>query len=110
MLLAHARGSVRAGVAGLRYEDKTMKRTFALMGITLAVCALGWAQDDGRIVVPSRNSTRPRVVEVATSNGSITVRASGGKDVLVKSGSIRSRREMQAPPGMHRIDIPNRGI
>jgi DUF4097 and DUF4098 domain-containing protein YvlB len=87
-----------------------MKRIFALTGITAAVCALGWAQDEGRIVVPSRNSTRPRVVDVATSNGSITVMTSEGKDVVVESGSIRSRREMQAPPGMHRIDMPNRGV
>jgi DUF4097 and DUF4098 domain-containing protein YvlB len=87
-----------------------MKRIFALTGITLGVCALACAQDDGRIVVPSRNSTRPRVVDVATTNGSITVRASEGKDVVVESGSIRSRREMQAPPGMHRLDLPNRGL
>jgi DUF4097 and DUF4098 domain-containing protein YvlB len=87
-----------------------MKRIFALTGITVAVCALACAQDSGQIVVPSRNSTRPRVVDVATSNGSITVRTHEGKDVVVESGSIRSRREMQAPPGMRRIDIPGRGV
>lgn len=86
-----------------------MKRIFALTGITVAVCALAFAQDN-QIVVPSRNSTRPRVVDVATSNGSIMVKTHEGKDVVVESGGIRSRREMQAPPGMHRIDIPNRGL
>lgn len=87
-----------------------MKRIFALMGITVAVCAAACAQDNGQIVVPSRNSTRPRVVDVASSNGSITVKTYSGRDVLVESGSIRSRREIPAPPGMRRIDIPGRGI
>ncbi len=87
-----------------------MKRIFALTGITSVVCALAFAQDNGQIVVPSRNSTRPRVVDVASNNGSITVKTYAGKDVLVESGSIRPRREMQAPPGMHRLDITNRGI
>jgi DUF4097 and DUF4098 domain-containing protein YvlB len=87
-----------------------MKRISALTGLTVAVCALACAQDNGQIVVPSRNSTRPRVVDVATSNGSITVKTTEGKDVVVESDSIRSRREMQAPPGMHRLDIPGRGI
>jgi len=50
------------------------------------------------------------VVDVANNNGSITVKTYGGKDVLVESGSIRARREMQAPPGMRRIDIPGRGV
>ena len=47
-------------------EEKTMKRIFALTGMMLAVCALACAQDEGRIVVPSRNSSRPSVV-VASS-------------------------------------------
>jgi DUF4097 and DUF4098 domain-containing protein YvlB len=87
-----------------------MKQTVALTGITLAVCALACAQDDGRIVVPSRNSTRPRVVDIATSNGSITVRTTEGKDVVVESGGIRSNRDQRSPAGMHRIDMPSRGL
>ena len=83
-----------------------MKRTFALTGITLAVCALASAQ--GRVVVPYRNSTRPRVVDAATTNGSITVKTYEGKEVIVESGSIR--REPRPPDGMRRLDIPNRGI
>jgi DUF4097 and DUF4098 domain-containing protein YvlB len=38
------------------------------------------------------------------------VKTYSGKDVLVDSGSIRSRRDMQAPPGMRRLDIPRRGV
>jgi DUF4097 and DUF4098 domain-containing protein YvlB len=83
-----------------------MKRIFALTGITLGVCWLAGAQ--GRLVVPSRNSTRPRVVDAATANGSITVKTYDGKEVIVESGSIR--REPRAPEGMHRIDIPSRGL
>ncbi len=64
----------------------------------------------GSLVVPSRNSTRPRVVDISTSNGSITVRTTEGKDVVVESGGIRSDRDQRAPAGMHRIDVPSRGI
>ena len=39
-----------------------MKRIFALSGMLLAVGALACAQGDGRIVVPARNSSQPRVV------------------------------------------------
>ena len=83
-----------------------MKRIFALTGITLGVCWLAAAQ--GRLVVPSRNSTRPRVVDAASNNGSITVKTYDGKEVIVESGGIR--REPRAPEGMHRIDIPTRGL
>lgn len=83
-----------------------MKRIFALTGITLGVCWLAGAQ--GRLVVPSRNSTQPRKVDAANANGSITVRTYDGKEVIVESGSIR--RELRAPEGMRRIDIPTRGL
>jgi DUF4097 and DUF4098 domain-containing protein YvlB len=87
-----------------------MKRIFARTGIALAVCALACAQDSGRVVVPARNSSRPRVVDASTANGSITVKTYEGKEVIVESGSTRSSRNLRAPDGMHRIDIPNRGL
>ena len=64
-----------------------MKRTFALMGTMLAACALVCAQDDGsRVVVPARNSSRPRVVVASSNNGSITVKSYDGKELIVESG------------------------
>jgi hypothetical protein len=89
-----------------------MRRTFALMGMMLAVCALACAQADGRVVVPARNSSRPRVVIASSNNGSITVKTYDGKDVIVESGDGRTRNRTRggAPDGMRRIDIPDRGL
>ncbi len=88
-----------------------MKRIFAPTGIALVVCALACAQDSGQIVVPARNSSRPRIVDVSTTNGSITIKTHEGKDVIVATDSGRpSRRDGRAPEGMHRIDLPSRGL
>ena len=91
-----------------------MKRIFALTGTMLAVCALACAQDDaGRVVVPARNSSRPRVVVASSNNGSITVKTYEGKDVIVETGNSdrsRSRRRNGAPDGLRQIDIPERGL
>ena len=91
-----------------------MKRTFALTGTMLAACARACAQDDaGRVVVPARNSSRPRVVVASSNNGSITVKTYDGKDVIVETGNSdrsRNRGRNGAPDGMHRIDVPERGL
>jgi hypothetical protein len=90
-----------------------MKRTLALTGLTLAVCALACAQADaGRIVVPARNSSQPRVVVASSNNGSITVKTYDGKEVIVESGDShgRTRNRGGVPDGMHRIDVPERGL
>lgn len=90
-----------------------MKRLFPLTGMMLAVCALACAQDAGRIVVPARNSSQPRVVVASSNNGSITVKTYAGKEVIVESGDGRSRdrnRDRGVPDGMHRIDVPERGL
>jgi len=89
-----------------------MKRTVALTGMMLTACALACAQDDGnRVVVPARNTSRPRVVVASSNNGSITVKTYDGKEVIVESGNLgRSRNRDGAPAGMHRIDVPERGL
>jgi hypothetical protein len=88
-----------------------MKRTFALTGMMLAVCALACAQDDsGRIVVPARNSSQPRVVVASSNNGSITVKTYDGKEVIVEGGDGRSRNRPRGMDGMKRIDVPERGL
>jgi hypothetical protein len=88
-----------------------MKRILAFTGMMLAVCALACAQDDpSRIVVPARNSSRPRVVVASSNNGSITVKTYEGKEVIVESGDRDRSRNRRTPDGMRRIDVPERGI
>lgn len=87
-----------------------MKRYFAFTGITFAVCALACAQDSGRIVVPAPSGGRLRLVDIASSNASITVKTYDGRDVIVESGGARHRDNTHVPEGMHQIYIPARGI
>lgn len=91
-----------------------MKLTLALTGITLALCSLAPAQDDGsdRIVIPARNSTRPRKLDINLVQGSVTVKAHTGKETIVETkASTRRTPARSAPPaGMHRIDLPARGV
>ena len=84
-----------------------MKRTLALMGMTLAVCALAGAQENtgNRVVIPPRNGARPRVVDAALIRGSIRVTAGSGTDVIAEIPGVR-REDSRVPPGMHRIDAP----
>ena len=86
-----------------------MKPIPASTGLILAVCAIAFAQDTGdRIVVPARNTAHPRVVNCNMLNGSITVKATGGKDVTVEGG--RSNSHEPAPHGMRRIGESTRGL
>lgn len=87
-----------------------MKPILASLGLLLAVCAAGIAQDTSgdRIVVPARNSSRPRVVSCNLLNGTITVDTHSGSDVIVE-GAHRERRE-ETRDGMHRIGGYDRGV
>jgi DUF4097 and DUF4098 domain-containing protein YvlB len=91
-----------------------MKTTLTLAGLALALCSLSPAQDnnDERVVIPARNSTRPRKVTVRSSMGPITVKAYSGKEVIVESPNAapqRGRREA-TPQGMRRLDVMPRGL
>jgi hypothetical protein len=86
-----------------------------LTGLLLLTCALGWAEDGERVVVPARNSSRPRVVNASVLNGSITVKTDEGKEVIVEAGSTgqlreRARKSDSSDPhdGLKRLDIPGR--
>jgi Putative adhesin len=97
-----------------------MKRNSALLGLTLMLSALAPAQDTNseRVVVPARNTTHARKVDVSLMSGSITVKGYAGKEVIVESrgDSRRSERERErdtdraAAAGMHRLDLPARGL
>ena len=81
-----------------------MKRVLCPLGLLIAVCALSSAQESGRVTVAGHGNG-PRLVDAATSNGSITVKTYEGKEVIVESPSME-RHETRTPPGMHRIDVP----
>lgn len=85
-----------------------MKRTFALTGLTFAVCALASAQDAGQLVIPG--GARARVIDVASMNGGIVIKTGSGKDIIVESPHMDRDRDRHAPPGMHRIDVPGRAV
>jgi hypothetical protein len=89
-----------------------MKRYFALAGVAITVCALAGAQEVSvdRVVVPARNSTRPRLVDAALTNGSITVKAYSGNEVIVETTGHHSDRERRSYEGLHRIDVPPGGL
>jgi DUF4097 and DUF4098 domain-containing protein YvlB len=98
-----------------------MKRHIALMGITLAACSLGIAQDQGeRVVVPARNSTHPRKVDVNLMGGSITVKAYAGKEVIVEATNARGGKEKEKDKekdkpdpradGLRRLDVGRAGL
>ena len=71
-----------------------MKRSLALTGITLAVCALGCAQDNtgNRVVVPGRNGSHARMVDASALSGEIIVKTGGGNDVIVETNGPRRER------------------
>jgi hypothetical protein len=86
-----------------------MKTTFVLAGLALAFCSLSTAQDNSeRVVIPARNSSRPRKVTVRSNQGPIMVKTHAGKEVIVEMPDGVSRRgRREAPPeGMRRIDMP----
>src|SRR5258708_27551920 len=88
------------------------KHMLALMGMTLALCSMTAAQEAGdRVVVPARNTTRARKVDVSLMSGSIVVKAYSGKDVIVETaGGARTSSSNVSSNGMHRIDLPVRGL
>jgi hypothetical protein len=95
-----------------------MKRYSALLGFTLMVGPLALAQDTNeRVVVPARNTTHPRKVDVNLMGGSITVKSYAGKEVIVEArGSSgrperdRDRENDKASEGLRRLDLPARGL
>ena len=92
-----------------------MKRNGALLGMTLMVCSLGLAQDTNseRVVVPARDTTHARKVDVKLMGGGITVKSYAGKEVIVETrggGRHSSRDAEKTPDGMRRLDLPERGL
>ena len=67
------------------------------------------------MVVPARNTTHARKVDVNLMGGSITVKAYAGKEVIVEARGSSGRPEREREPdkaaeGMRRLDLPARGL
>jgi len=88
-----------------------MKRYLVLTGLIFNLGALACAQEltGGRVVVPGRNSSRPRVIKANVSNGSITVKTHAGQDVIVETGS-HSERPERTVEGLRRLNLPPNGV
>ena len=92
-----------------------MNRNSALIGLTLMVCSFGLAQEPNgeRVVVPARDTTHARKVDVSLMGGSITVKSYTGKEVIVETragAGNRTRRDTdKAADGMRRLDL-SRGL
>jgi hypothetical protein len=92
-----------------------MKRTALFSGLIFVSTTVLLAQDHDRVVVPARNSTRPRVVNASVLSGNITVKTYTGKDVIVEAGGTTAatrehnrHAEQPAPDGLKRLDLPAR--
>jgi DUF4097 and DUF4098 domain-containing protein YvlB len=87
-----------------------MRTLLALTGLTLIVCAPAAAQQSGdRVVVPARNSSRPRLVKANLTNGSISVKTYAGKEVIVESKDAARQKPEQTRDGLRRIQVPGAG-
>jgi len=89
-----------------------MKRTLVLTGLILTLGVLAGAQDitGDRVVVPARNSSRPRLIKANVSNGSITVKTHPGQDVIVETGSRHGRQADRTVDGLRRLNLPPNGL
>jgi DUF4097 and DUF4098 domain-containing protein YvlB len=88
-----------------------MKRMMAVPALLWLTCSLAAAQDiqGDRVVVPARNSTRPRLVKVETHNGGVSIKAYSGNEVIVETKG-RQRREQTNRDGMRRVNLPPTGL
>jgi DUF4097 and DUF4098 domain-containing protein YvlB len=88
-----------------------MKRIMAVSALVWLTCSLAAAQDiqGDRVVVPARNSSRPRLVKVETHNGGVSVKAYNGNEVIVETRG-RDRRPRTNRDGMRQILLPPSGL
>ena len=117
-VLRHAERQHPASLQG-RFEkgkdDETKQRPFGHYSDAL-FARPGAGHEGERVVVPARNTTHARKVDVNLMGGSITVKGYAGKEVIVEArDGRRSERERErdtdkAAAGMHRLDLPARGL
>lgn len=86
----------------------------AMLVLPGAAAAQNTTQDANHIVIPLTHPTQPATLKVSTLNGSITVKAYNGRDVIIDGGSGSGdnfrHRDLPVPPeaqGMRRLDTGN---
>ena len=85
-------------------------KKYVSIALAVVVCGTALAQEPDRLTVPFSDPARPRTVRVNLLHGSITVKGSDGKDVVVEGTPGRSDRRNDAPPGMRRIPMYSTGL
>jgi len=82
-----------------------------LVSLVLWAALLAPAQDTDRLTVSFRNPAAPKRLQCSLVNGSITVRAHSGPEVIIETqgGASRGRRK-DPPPGMRRLDPGGGGL
>ena len=91
-----------------------MKLPGILIGIALSASCFAQQGTGDRVVVPARNSTRPRMVNVSLLQGSIVVKSYNGKEVIVETqasesqGRHRDREGPETSDGLRRLNFPGR--
>lgn len=68
------------------------------------------ASGPDRIAVKLDDPSRPALVKASLVNGSITVKAYDGQQVIVEARSRGAEPEKPAPSGLHRLDVSRTGL
>jgi hypothetical protein len=87
--------------------ELAVTRIAAALLMTLAAMAQAQTAGD-RVTVPLTDPSRPAFVKANLLNGSITVKAYEGKDVLVEARARQA--ESRAPNGMKRVPMVSTGL
>jgi DUF4097 and DUF4098 domain-containing protein YvlB len=86
-----------------------MTKLWALTGLMIGIGAPVWAQGD-RVVIPERNTSRPRQVNVSLVNASITVKTHSSREVIVELQGHGQRSTPRGSDGLRRLDLPAGGL
>ena len=74
----------------------------------------GYAAAQDRVTVPLTDPAKPATIRVNLMSGSISVRGTQGREVIVEArsrgGEVRRRREPEEAGGMRRIDMAGSGL
>src|SRR5436190_13227303 len=88
---------------------KTRSYLFATLSCMLLSAAVVQAQTGDRVSVPFSDPTRPGTLKASVLNGSITVKAYEGKEVIVEA-KVRDEERKGVHGNMRRIPMTSTGL